>query len=233
VDLENALLEFDTIDEIQDIIDRVVTVAELAKLVKGLSANSKQATVSIKHSFSKTLSLTTKWNHSIRDYPKIVLPPGVDDIINVPPEDYDKIRKVAPNIASDEYSVRLVTSESFHPRDSTIILYAFTRSDGYTGDPQVEAYTANRITFNYRRPFGLKLRTNTSLLIRDRKETNTGNKVFKITPKETVTYAVTKKFKWYMEFSFEYGDTTTIVANAPSKQHEDIYSFYGGYIWDF
>jgi len=234
IDLENALLRFDNAEQIQDIIDRGVWTAEdLANLVRGTSANSRQTTLSLKHSFSKTLSITLRWAKSIRDYVEFTNLPN-DGLTSVLPENYDQFRRVAPDVESDDYSVRLVTSESFHPRDSTIMYFSFTDSAGHIGQPNIAAYTSSRLSINYRRPFGDKLQTNSSLSYRDRVEKDSINKLTKITPKETITYYMTKKFKWYMEFSWEYTDDTQPDNNGISTTlHDDIYSFYGGYIWDF
>jgi len=88
--------------------------------------------------------------------------------------------------------------------------------------------------FNYRRPVGQKLRTNTSLLVRNRKEVNTVRKLVKITPKETLTYAQTRKFKWYMEASIDFEDNTAPgVGGVATTAHNQDYSIYAGYIWDF
>ena len=239
VDLENALSQLNTYDQVQDIIDQgQFTVEKLAEMVKGFSANSKQLELTLKHSFSPTLSLTGGWTRSVRDYLNFTLPPGITPD-QVTQDNYDQYRFVAPNIAAREYSLRLVTSESFHPRDSTIMYYAYTVSDGNStsnpDDPHIDAFTYSRFTINYRRPFGTKWRTNTSLNYRVRQNVNTPEGFTIITPKLSLNYYKTKQFKLNLDFYVDMRDTTSELTtpNTYGTSHDDSYNVYMGYIWDF
>jgi len=236
VNLENALSVFVGADELQDILNTGQwTTEDLAALVKGISGSSKVTTFSINHSLSKTLSLNVRWAVSISDVVRLNLQDlPVDQVLL--PENYDQYRQVAPNVASNDLSVRMVTSESFHPRDSTIISFGITSYDGHDTEPRLEAYNYSRLVFNYRRPFGDddRWRSSSSLTFRSRSETNTANQFLKIMPKQELTYNQTKNMHWTFEFSVESTNITEEITNAESASGHDLqYNLYCGYVWEF
>lgn len=220
VDLENSLLEFDNSGNIQDILDTTqLTLADLARLVVDTNASSKDTTFSIKHSFSDTLSMSAEWNRSTRTQVQFDIPPD-QDISQIDLALADSFVTILPDVNTESLRLRLVTSASFYPKDSTILYYQNDSS---------RLYDSNRYTVNYRNRIGAKTRINSSLSYRTRDSKDQFNRLKSILPKIVWEHSRSKTFKWYVEAWVDNRD----IENDNGQLTERELNFYGGYSWDF